>query len=706
MAQRNEIASTEKLLDVIRGKKESISIPASPAGSARKPASGGFGMFAGGIKLSKNETIGVDIGRRDLFMARVLKTSGSWRLLGNKRVPIDGSLDRDSREFRDFLKSEITRFCGSGNGNIWAIMSAAQVDIRFVRIPKVPPKHIKEAVYWAVKKETPLDEQNTVIDYNVRGEVLEQGASKLSVMVCIAPREEVERVKGLFSSIGITLKGLTITPLAIENVIRSDYSGGAKDTERNLANLFLGNEFSRIDIFTDGNVAMIRDVNTGVKSLEDALVESSGEIVVENPPLTPQRAREILVKINREMASLGKLPIGAIRAASPGYPGADAADDESPIAGVDESPIAGVGESSLAGVDEPGVGGFGTDGVYEPPASRAAAAQTSPEQLCRIIDPAMERLVRQVERTLEHFSSTYEDTKVDKICVSSVLPSNGYFVNYIETQLGIPSESFDPLADILSTMDGSERNSFLPSIGVALSDTKTPNFIFTHKEKIESSAVSKINMAVTVISLIALTACAGAFLKQRYVIWQKKSVVADLQRQMQAFEGLPSRAEVERLALKIATSKQKLVIYGNRYLNVATIGELAEMTPSYVTLTGLKVNVGGAASGGKSGATETPAAKAEPEKTADAKAEPEKTGGKSEPEKPAAVAKGEQKSGSIVVKGIIVGDKTVLESHLVSYVKKLSGSPLFGHIILVKSSMETLKNVDFLRFELKIGGQG
>jgi hypothetical protein len=419
------------------------------------------------------------------------------------------------------------------------------------------------------------------------------------------------------------------------------------------------------------------------------LVESSGEIVGEPSPLTPRRAREILVKINSEMASMGKSPIGVARGAYP------EARDESSIAGVDESPIAGVGESSFAGVDEPGVGGFGMDGVYEPPASRAAAAGTSQEQLCRIIDPAMDRLIRQVERTLEHFSTTYEETKVDKICVSSVLPSNGYFVNYIETQLGIPSEVFDPLADILDTMDGSERNAFLPSIGVALSNTKTPNFIFTHKERIEGAAVSKVNMAVTVVSLIALTACAGVFLKQRYVVWQKKSVVEDLQRQMQAFAGLPSRAEVDKLARQIADSKQKLVIYGNRYASVATVGELAEMTPSYVTLTGLKINVGGVA-GGKSGGAEASAATSEPAKTA----------GTNEPAKTASGAKVEQKAGSIEVKGIIVGDKTVLESHLVSYVKKLSNSPLFGHITLEKSSMETIKSIDFLRFELKIGGQG
>lgn len=134
MARLNEITSTEKLLDLIRNK---TGAPLRKKGDAEKvvpsvsPSSQGKskGIPFRKVPFHKPMTVGVDIGNQHLRLLKTLKgADGAPALLDQRCIAIPAGLQPNSVEFANFLREQLTSFCGvSKKLQIWAIMSAASV---------------------------------------------------------------------------------------------------------------------------------------------------------------------------------------------------------------------------------------------------------------------------------------------------------------------------------------------------------------------------------------------------------------------------------------------------------------------------------------------------------------------------------------------------------------------------------------------------
>jgi len=236
-------------------------------------ASGGAGggraerrFFAPGklYRLRKAVTLGVDIGPRHLRMAKVVRLGEKkHHLMGLKVVELPKELSRGSEAFSLFLKEAVEAFCGPQDTvEIWTVMSAARIDIRHIRIPKVPKKQIANAVYWTAKKDSSLDEKEVVFDFEVQEEIVDQGVNKYSVLILTAPRQDVEDIRNLFARAGLTLAGVTIAPFAVQNLFRTGWAPGSGSA---VASLYIGRDHSRIDIFSRGNLVMNRGDQGGLE---------------------------------------------------------------------------------------------------------------------------------------------------------------------------------------------------------------------------------------------------------------------------------------------------------------------------------------------------------------------------------------------------------------------------------------------------------
>ena len=125
------------------------------------------------------------------------------------------------------------------------MMAAAEVNVFRLKIPIVPANQMENVIYWAAKKENPIDEKEAFYDYEVQGKISDQGIPKYAVMVYSAPRSEPEKAKNLFSSIGVRLAGVTIAPFATQNYFRTEWIPAAEGAH---ACIYIGHDFSRIDI--------------------------------------------------------------------------------------------------------------------------------------------------------------------------------------------------------------------------------------------------------------------------------------------------------------------------------------------------------------------------------------------------------------------------------------------------------------------------
>jgi len=113
--------------------------------------------------------------------------------------------------------------------------------------------------------------KNRFLILKLQNEIVEKVNPKYSVMVYTAPKAEIEKIKTLFSDIGITLAGITIISFAIQNIFRSGWMPAIKEV---FVSLFIGNDFSRIDVFNKENLVMTRSVKTGNSSMVEAIIES------------------------------------------------------------------------------------------------------------------------------------------------------------------------------------------------------------------------------------------------------------------------------------------------------------------------------------------------------------------------------------------------------------------------------------------------
>ncbi len=652
MASSDEITSTERLLEAIR-KKAEPEVPAEAPRSekpekekAKAPKKGKTLAFPGGGLGSKKRSIavGVDIGSTDLRLVKVARSPDRrWRLLDYKKVSLAHLSSRQRPEFTDFVRSEITGFSEPReSAEFWANMSAAQVTVQYFVIPKVKKEQVESTVRWMAKKEG-YSERESILDFEVRGEVIDQGIAKLSVMACIAPRSEVEGLARLFSDMGIQLTGISITPFAIQNIFRAKWLAVPEET---VANLFIGNDFSRIDIYSNGNLVMTRAIKAGLNSMMESLIEEYKD---------------------------------RTRSAGGGYEILDMAQARRICFSL--SP------------DAPRL------------TENEAGYNLNDNEIFSMIEPALERLTRQVERTFEYYVTTIRNGRVSKIFVSSIMDVYKPLVTYIGSQLGIETDVLDPLGDAMSELLGgppqvsiSERTALVPALGLALSDNAyTPNLLFTYSDKEKAGRIASLNRKIFIGFIAAVLVCAGILVIERQATVTKKETLARLEQQLGRYSPPIDQNLLLQMAAKVKQQKAREKEFTTRYLSMAVLSELTALTPDNIKLLSLRATFPIDALSAASSPAPAPAAKAgnPPGQAAPAPA----ASASKEPVKP--------RTDTIVIEGLVFGDAKTFEADLASYVVKVDASPLFEKTAIQKSTPETFKRGNVLFFvittQLQIG---
>ncbi len=624
MSRLKDITSTERLLDIIRNKKDDInneSIDTSKIDPPKKRFKFNSPKIA---PVQKSVNIGIDIGHKYLRLVKVAKLAENhWEMLAYKSIPF--TFDKKSSEFINFLKSEINEFCGvHRNVSLWAIMSAARVNVRHIHIPKVAKKRTENAVYWTIKKETPFDEKDTIFDFEIQGEVIEQGVSKWLTMVYTAPKEEVDEIKGLFSQMGLPLTGISITPFAIQNIFKTGLIPSA--VEGTVAGLFIGNDFSRIDIYAKGKLIMTRGIKAGINSMVETLMErlmetkhETSEIAEKGLQINVEQAKKVLFSLNTDSRHLTEQDVGF---------------------------------------------------------------ELREEEKFDFILPALERIVRQAERTFEHFRVNLNYDRIDKIYISSAMDISKRIIEYIGDQLNIESDLPDPLTlklpftvKSMEQLSVSERIALTPALGLALSDNAyTPNLLFRFKDKERATNIGRANRIIIAVFIVAALLSSGFYLHQIQEAREKEAQIVGLEKQLSQNIPRIDQNLVSQLAASVSKREHVYREYSDRYLGMAVVSELSLLTPANVRLINLRAHVGIVPSG---------------------------KGSVKELKKE--TAKEELKH--VVIEGVVLGDRRTLESSLAGYIMKLEASPMFRQVIVQKNSIEPFKKAEVLYFviDMQIG---
>ncbi len=593
----DEATSTERLLNVIRGKSGGTGIQHPPQPGRSTVIKAGKLIRSKTKTISHSVTVGVDIGYKSINLVKAERSAHKWKIVECKSIPIPADIEKGSDEFNNFLRSVVVPFCsGVKLIETWAIMSSVEVEVRLIRIPKVSAKNLEAAVFWTLKKEVAITEKDSFLDYEVRGQIREGGNEKLDVMCYSAPLEAVEGTRKIFSKIGVPLAGASIVSFAVQNIFLNNVM---PLPEKQAACLFIGNNYSRIDLYTVGKLTMTRDIKTGINSIVETLMEDINSRAGEGGKCSHVEAGQILLAFTQSSDN---------------------------------------------------------------PVVLANGLSIEREKVDSFVATVLERIVRQMERTFEHFTTTLGYDKVEKVYISSVMPVSKSMIDYCGAQLGIGCGAFDPLEQVLQTSSFDERNSFIPALGMALSDNAyTPNFLHSFKDKKKAAYVVKFNRAILAGLIVSLLACSAAIAYEWLDIGHKRSELARLEQQLHKSSPLVSKETFLQIAAAAKQKQQNYLELGKRYRGMALIGELASLTPESVSLTSLSADF------------------AEQAKEGAAKAE-----------------------NTSVVAGIITGNENILQTLLASYVMRLRSSPMFSEVNVSTSKIESSKQGAFLTFALNL----
>ena len=630
MTNRDEISSTERLLELIRGRdggsvkgSETVSQPSRAGKPKRLPTRAWASRSA--------VTVGIEFGYEDLKLVKIRRSSGKeWELIEHRVFAYDPEVPKDSPEFSRFLRESLTEFCGqSGKCELWCLLSSAQVELRHIRIPKVPKNQVANAVYWTFKKEVPFDEEESVLDFEVLGLVVEEGIEKMAVMAYCAGLGEINKQVTLFSDIGFPLAGLSIVSFAIRNLLRT---GRMNQVEGAVGSLYISDDWSRVDIFSSENLILARGIKSGMNSLVEGIMQGMGEMEEEGPLEADERKDGV-----RPEAPGRKMSADLLKARRILF-------SFSP----DSKPL------------RKGEVGFGIKA----------------EDIYRMIEPPLDRLVRQIERTLEHFAMILGDDEVAEIYMFGAVYAHRRLDEYVGKELGIQCRILDPFAmglppssDLPSSVSLIQRASYAGALGVALSSNEnTPNLLFTHKDKEKLASQTRIRRAITAGFVLLAALCLGLFFWQERISEEKASRAMALRRSLEQYRPLLSQDLVSQMAREVAQNRQVLKANTRRYKAVAVIGELSRLTPSHIRLINVAANL-------------RPAPK---DKDKD-----------KDKEKAAARP-------HLVLEGIILGDPQKLEGSLATYLLRLEGCPLFGQPAVEKSNLEQLEGKQVLRFMVRL----
>jgi type IV pilus assembly protein PilM len=594
----------------------------APTGPETKPANltkEKLTQLISPVALGKRITIGVDIGHAYVKLAKISQSDKSYEILDFIDIPMSRQINVGDPEFQKRLTSALNRFCADRQRPvIWSAIQSAQVETRCIRIPKVPRKQISSAIYWTFTKKIAFDKTEELLDFEILGDIIEDGVKKTEVMAFKAPKKEISEVKELFKTIGYPLDGITIVPFAIQNLFRSKILAPCQE---DTCCLFIGRDWSRIAIFNNQNLVLSRGIKTGMRSMVEAINTAIGKHKNWNSPPS---------------------------------------NDSGKTSGESRDPDLIDPESQRLFFDY-----IGANDSTSSPTGRPD--KHDPTQIFQMILPAMERLVRQVERTFEHYANNFNSKGVRKVLISGMVTANPMILVYIGKQLDLPIAAMNPFpADsafvkrIRVPQSVQEREGFVPSIGLALArNTVTPNFLYTHEDRQVTETIRRNNMRILTTCMIVLMILIGIFSWQENQLDERRNRIAELNNRLITYNPPAEKNLLLALYAKTKNKRQTVHRIVHRYIPAAIVTELSDMTPANIRL--MRIN---------------------------------------------AVLSGNQlmpdASRTVAIEGIIFGDPGRFESILTGYLLNLKNSPVFNRPSVRSKQIEYYQNQQVLRFSANL----
>ncbi len=611
MVSQKEISSTDRLLNIIRRK--------GPSPPAQKPNLHAPGPVTRSkqhlIPSSSRDFIGVEIFKDSLNLVRMVRRKSGWRVNKAMIVPFPEGMDAHNPEFAKLLKRYLQDMGAGRKVGIWLGLPASRVEIWKVRAPKVK-KGLSKAVYWSARKIRDFDPSQSVFDYRIKGESTEQGVRKVLAEASIAPLQDVELYKNLFQDVGYPLQGMTMPSLALENLFLHRWAISEYET---YAVLYIAQDCSYIVIMGAEQIFVSRVVKTGEHSILD----------------------ELSAKLDAQdfAASGADLEAPEISLAQP--PGSSREQAVQVL-------------KSLQAAAEPDA----FSGAY------------SSEQVFDMVRPVLQRLARQLEKSMDHSVNVLKNPAPGGIYICGGIAHLPQLPGFFQEQLGVEVELLDVLqpsypgvSPEVSALQQDQRLALASTVGLAMPAGESINFLHTAQTKDrERAALRMANTVAAGCALLVLLIFGYYWWLSEAEVSQVRQKNAQLEQKVEAYSPELSMTMLSKLAGELKQEYNKLQDYSHSLLPVAVITELNQITPEDIRLFSLELNM--ASQGPNSG---------------------------------------QEQENMLVLHGFIQGSPALFETQLTNFLLRLRRSPLFSNARIQNNYLDNLDSMqEVYKFILNI----
>jgi type IV pilus assembly protein PilM len=546
-------------------------------------------------------TVGVEIGYNALYLVRLREASDGAIIFDDCRtVAFDPVLELESSEFATVLKAALKEFCGSSRDvAIWAAPKQDRARLHHVQVPPMNASRLSGAVYWALKREEPFLDDETVVDFSVEGETAPAAGSNQRVTGVLAARADIEGIQRAFSHAGFPLAGISLPLFALRNLVNLR-SRTAPEAPVLLCQM--GLNATSVSVLLGRRLVFSRSIPVGLRSLAETLVKEL------HPAPSNAQASNLVLELGRENGAL--------------------------------------------------------------PADRPWAQ----EDVFLILRPALERMVRQIERTIQYYQSNYNSDPIETIFLGGEIAARGPVSEFISEQISGEVIVLDPFdtpqlqAKTARPAAPAERIAYGPAFGLALAaNGASLNLARTYKDRENERRRRGIASAVFAF-LVFLSLVAGGF-----YAWQQtqlRGLRAERDQLTRSLEALgPKLSEPVILAAlqDVRALQERRKAAAKRYEGLALLSEVAAVTPENISLLRVAAEMGS------------------PIRTEPAK-------GKTD------AAKGS----SLRLEGVVTGERASLETSLAIYLARLSQSPLFQSVEVDSTELVPGAGGLHLAFALKL----
>ena len=229
-------------------------------------------LTTNGFFPKKKHSIGLDIGTSFIKSAQLKQEEGAFYLTKVKII----DLEKDKEPAR--ILKELFSASEAKNSKIVTLLDSPYSMIKRAVVPMMPDNELKEAVSLEAKNYFPFSIEDSLVDFEVTGDILENGVKKKEILVGVCPHKAIEEHLGFLDRLGIRPRMVVSSALAMFNLLKF------KKFKENLsvAAIDIGKSLSDLIIIRDGKFMFNRKVPLAgddfTRALTSALSTASGKI--------------------------------------------------------------------------------------------------------------------------------------------------------------------------------------------------------------------------------------------------------------------------------------------------------------------------------------------------------------------------------------------------------------------------------------------